>query len=97
MSKIKVDTDNFINCINSINTMVEECESIHKNIEVVTQELLDTWYGDSKNEFDREYKILKQNMSNYIDILKSMLEGLNDIQLEYNRVDVEIAKSLNIK
>lgn len=94
MAKVKVDTDAFVRAINEFSRVSSECTEINNTINNISEELRSSWYGDSKDAFYKEYKILMSNMKNYSEILNTISKNLDKVLNQYEEFDSKIASEI---
>lgn len=98
MAKIKgvqyLDTQQLLNAANQINNYLEDYKDIIKEISNTTNNLLDSWYGEGKTEFEKDYSTIYQQLSDISDIMYDLYEALVDADATYVQTDEEIGKAM---
>jgi WXG100 family type VII secretion target len=93
--KIKVDINEVIKAAKMFSDAVTTCRNIKKDLETVTNNLIDNWYGKSVVAFEKNYLILDRNMDTYSDILGDYAKALIEVANAYKDTDGNIAKALS--
>ncbi|WP_456034942.1 WXG100 family type VII secretion target [Roseburia inulinivorans] len=58
-----------------------------------TAELLGSWYGDARNEFEADYNLFYDKLGDLEDILISYYNNLLDAQTSYEEADEQVGKA----
>lgn len=94
MSTVLVDIEEFKKTAKLFDIAADNCKAMESRIKVVTENLLSSWEGDTKNAFKREYNELTKDMYNYDEMLRMIASELEQIATSFEEVDNEIKRSL---
>ena len=83
----------------SMAATAEHCKKLYETLqdwrtdmEEKKNQLLWTWIGKGRNEFEKQYRLLNQQLSDIIDDTKDMYEKIIDAEEAYIQADVDAAK-----
>lgn len=101
MAKIEgvqyLDSQQLLDAANSIDACLKEYKEIIKKISTSTNTLLDSWYGEGKDEFEKDYSTIYQQLSDISDIMYDLYDALVDADATYVQTDEEIAKGMTME
>lgn len=72
----------------------EEVKQVKSNIKVSTDNLLSSWYGNSKSAFHDEYTVLNMNLGEYSEILLDMAKMIEDISNKFSEQDKLLSNAM---
>lgn len=64
-----------------------------KDINSVTDELLLSWHGEGRTEFEKDYSTIYRQLKDISDVLYELYDALIDADATYVQTDEDIAKS----
>lgn len=85
--------DTAIKFRNSISEFGKCCDRMEK----ITGDLLSSWEGKGKNQYETQYRILKGKLADINDELYDIYEELIEAEAAYGEADVKIAKKMRCK
>lgn len=91
----RIDTSSFDDVINSIGTAITEYSTAKTAIMTSTEALLDTWTGKGKDAFLDAYTLLKTELSDEEENLKTMKDDLASMKESYEEWDKAMKESLS--
>ena len=78
-------------------TGIEEYNRIKNGVKSTTNDLFLKWQGEGKNQFEKDYNTIYQQLSDIGDIMYELYDALIDAQAAYIQADEEAAKLLTIQ
>ena len=87
-----LDTSNMATTANMCKNLYELLQTLRDQLEASKGDLLFSWSGDGRNEFEKQYRLLKQQFSDIIDDTKDMYEKIISAEETYIQTDVNNAK-----
>lgn len=75
---------------------VEQFNAGVKDIADVSQDLIGSWHGDAKNEFQKYYNEIYRHLSDVNDTMYDIYDALVEAAAAYTQCDEEIAKSFTM-
>lgn len=79
-----------------LDTCVQQYNEIMQKISTTTNELLSSWYGEGRKEFEKDYTTIYQQLSDIGDIMLDLYDSLIDSDAKYIQADEDIAKSMTM-
>lgn len=92
-----LESQKLLDAANSINECIKEYKGIIKRITNTTNDLLGSWYGEGKTEFEKDYTTIYQQLSDISDIMYDLYDALVDADATYVQTDEEIAKGMTME
>ena len=92
-----LESQKLLDAANSINECIKEYNGIIKRITNTTNDLLGSWYGEGKTEFEKDYTTIYQQLSDISDIMYDLYDALVDADPTYGQTDEEIAKGMTME
>lgn len=92
-----LESQKLLDAANSINECIKEYNGIIKRITNTTNDLLGSWYGEGKTEFEKDYTTIYQQLSDISDIMYDLYDALVDADATYVQTDEEIAKGMTME
>lgn len=92
-----LESQKLLDAANSINECIKEYNGIIKRITNTTNDLLGSWYGEGKTEFEKDYTTIYQQLSDISDIMYDLYDALVDADATYVQTDEEIAKGITME
>lgn len=90
-----LDTDKMSECINNFNTKIKRFGEIRNEINEVTNGLLSTWVGESRNAYETQYKLLDGKIKDVEESLYDLSEELVNSVTAYIDADLQISKKID--
>ena len=87
-----LDTKNFKETRKELTTGIYKYDSIKKKLGEETEKLLRNWRGKGKTQFEKEYRILMQQLTDIADIMYELRENLIDAEASYIEADIALSK-----
>lgn len=101
MGKIKgvefIDSQKLLDAANTIDACLKDYKNIIKRISTTTNDLLDSWYGEGRTEFEKDYSTVYQQLSDISDIMYDLYDALVDADATYVQTDEELAKGMTME
>ena len=101
MGKIKgvefIDSQKLLDAANTIDVCLKDYKNIIKRISTTTNDLLDSWYGEGRTEFEKDYSTVYQQLSDISDIMYDLYDALVDADATYIQTDEELAKGMTME
>lgn len=92
-----LDTQKLLDAANEVDDCLKEYKEIIKRISNTTNDLLDSWYGEGKEAFEKDYSTIYQQLSDISDIMYDLYDALVDADATYVQTDEEIAKGMTME
>lgn len=92
-----LESQKLLDAANTINECIKEYNEIIKRITNTTNDLLGSWYGEGKTEFEKDYTTIYQQLSDISDIMYDLYDALVDADATYVQTDEEIAKGMTME
>ncbi|SMC29559.1 WXG100 family type VII secretion target [Clostridium acidisoli DSM 12555] len=94
METISINIEDFNRTADLFVKAADTCKAHEANVEAATSELIESWKGDSKNEFQYKYSEVKKGMYNYDSMLREISKELKAIAGSFEKVDSDIERSI---
>ena len=94
MAKFKLDTSAFANAANSAKTLADELENVILDCSNEVNLAYSDWSGETRNEFEKKYKIFDSQATDIKNGLWDLYEDLVAAEESYIQADTDIAKKL---
>ena len=91
-SDFTLDTSGMAQTANSCKALYEQLQDLRNQLESAKNSLLFTWAGEGRNEFEKQYRLLKQQFTDIIDDTKDMYEKIISAEEAYIQRDTDNAK-----
>jgi len=91
-----LDSQKLLDAANKIDTCIKDYNEIIKRITTTTNELLSSWHGEGKTEFEKDYSTIYQQLTDISDIMYDLYDSLVDADSTYVQTDEDISKSLTM-
>lgn len=91
-----LDTQKLLDAANKVDGCIKEYNEIIKKISTVTSDLIASWYGEGRKEFEKDYSTIYQQLTDISDIMYDLYDSLVDSDATYVQTDEEIAKGLTM-
>lgn len=92
-----LDTKYFKETRKRLETGIGQYNEMKKDLGHTTEKLLLNWRGKGKTEFEKEYRILMQQLTDIADLMYELRDNLIDSEANYIEVDLAIAKQLTME
>lgn len=94
-AEFNLDTKRMSDATQKCETLVKKMRDLRSELEKTKNDLLFSWAGYGRNEFEKQYRILNQQFSDMIDDTWEMYENLIAAEESYIAADVEAQKALD--
>ncbi len=91
-----LDTQKLLDAANTVDSCIKEYNRIVKLISTKTTELIESWYGEGRKEFEKDYSTIYQQLTDISDVMYDLYDALVDSDATYVQTDEEIAKGLTM-
>lgn len=78
-----------------IRTVIEELTNSKNDIEKSTTQLLSTWIGESRNAFEKQYKVLNRAIADIEETLYDFYDSLVESEAAYIEADREVSRAID--
>lgn len=96
MSEVKrIDTKFFSETISVLRASIDKYRAAREMVFNANDRLTDSWEGNGKECFEREFLILKTKLTDQEDNLREMALQLEKIALTYEDIDNSAAEQIN--
>lgn len=93
-SSIQVDIDELESISRLFLDGRDRCKLQGEKIRQATEELLDSWIGESKKAFEGKYNEIKNQMSSYEDLLEEISKEIQYVELDFEKADKDIERRI---
>lgn len=91
-----LDTNEFSTTVSAFKSGIEEYNSIKSGVEKTSNTLFTNWQGKGKTQFEQDYTVIYQQLTDIADIMYELYDALVDTQALYVAADEEAGKMLTI-
>ena len=91
-----LDSQKLLDAAKKIDTNIVKYQEIIRNVNKVSNDLISSWRGEGRNEFEKDYNVIYRQMEDINDIMLDLYNALVDSDASYVQGDENIAKSLNM-
>ena len=96
MSEVKrIDTKFFSETISTLRASIDKYRAAREMVFNANDSLINSWEGNGKESFEREFLILKTKLTDQEDNLREMALQLEKIALTYEDIDNSVAEQIN--
>lgn len=95
MSDFELDTKSMSATAEQCKQLAEKMRDLRSDLEHVKNDLLSSWAGYGRNEFEKQYRLLNQQFSDIIDDTWDMYEKIIASEESYIQADVDAAKAID--
>lgn len=88
----ELDTKNMGTTANQCKSIAEQMKDLRRELGRARDELLGTWVGKGRNEFEKQFRLLDQQFSDIIDDTVDTYEAILKAEGEYIQADTNLAK-----
>ena len=89
-----LDTQKLLDAANKVDGCIKEYKEIIKKISTVTSDLIASWYGEGRKEFEKDYSTIYQQLTVISDIMYDLYDSLVDSDATFVETDVVLAQGL---
>lgn len=90
----KLDTSEMEDTAKAFRDSIKQFGNYCNRMELITQQLLLSWDGKGRNQFETQYRILKGKLADINDELYDIYEELIEAEAAYGEADRKIAKEM---
>lgn len=94
MSKFKLDTSKFVNVANDTKKLADELENVILKCSNTINKLYGDWSGETRNEFEKKYKIFDSQVTDIKNGLWDLYEDIVTAEESYIQADTDLAKTM---
>ena len=91
-----LDTDMIAEAVKSFDTQMKEYIKIKDSVKNAVDTLLESWDGDGRKAFEKDYLLLTKQLEDLNDVLRDLRKGLVDAEESYITADAETSKSIAV-
>lgn len=91
-----LETQRLLDAANKLDGCLKEYTSVMKRISTVTNDLIASWYGEGRKEFEKDYSTIYQQLTDISEVMYDLYDALVDADATYVKTDKEIAKGLTM-
>jgi len=88
----ELDTKNMGATAEQCKSIADHMRSLRTELGRVRDDLLTSWVGKGRNEFEKQFRLLDQQFSDIIDDTLDTYEAILKAEEDYIQVDTEMAK-----
>ncbi|MCL2224538.1 MAG: WXG100 family type VII secretion target [Defluviitaleaceae bacterium] len=96
MSDFKLDTCNMKTVANQVKQLHNRMMNLRAELDAATNDLIGSWVGLGRNEFEFQYQILNRQFTDIIDDTWNMCEKITDAEESYIQADISAASSRGV-
>lgn len=89
-------TDDFTATVNAFKSGVNEYNSIKSEVQRITNNVLMTWKGEGRKQFEKDYAIIFRQLEDIGDIMYELYDALIEAQATYVTTDEELSKQFTM-
>ena len=89
-----LNTNQFTDTVKAFKEAAKKYNEIKFGIENTTNALFFNWQGEGKKQFEKEYLVIYQQLSDIAEILYELRDAVIDAQAQYVLADDKIAKGI---
>lgn len=94
-AEFELDTKKMSSAAEQCKKLAEKMRDLRSDLEKTKNDLLFSWAGYGRNEFEKQYRILNQQFSDIIEDTWDMYEKLIAAEESYIEADVEAQKAID--
>ncbi len=91
-----LDTNTFSSTIEIFKNGIQEYNGIINDVKTTTDNLFLGWKGEGRIQFEKDYNVIYQQLTDIEDMMYELYQALIDAQAAYILTDEEVAKMLCI-
>lgn len=88
----ELDTKNMGTTANQCKSIADQMRQLRSELSGARDELLQTWVGKGRDEFEKQFRLLDQQFSDIVDDTMNMYEAILAAEGEYIQIDTDMAK-----
>lgn len=89
-----VDTDALIACRQAFDNAMKEYKAHKDDIKTAVDDLLEHWEGDGRTAFEKDYRLLTNQLEDLMDVLLDLRKGIVDAETSFIEADAEVSKNI---
>lgn len=93
---IDINLDDMDNVVAALKNTAITLSTMSKDIKKSTNELLNSWNGESKDAFHSEYYVLEAHLGGYEEMLNSMSDILKSTRENFENADKSLSEQMNV-
>ena len=87
-----LDSSGFDEAIKAFETACNKYKDIKSSVERETASLLSVWEGEGAAQFEKDYRLIYQQLADILDWMYDLYNGLIEAQAAYLKTDQELSK-----
>ena len=91
-----LDSQHLLDATAILKSQIEIYNNVIKNIENKTNDLIDTWYGEGRTAFEKDYSTIYRQLEDISEVMYDLYDSLVDADATYVKTDEEIAKNFTM-
>jgi len=92
--KTWLNTKYFHEAIDAFKNGDIEYNNIKNSVQKTTNDLMNNWKGEGREQFEKDYNVIFQQLKDVGDILNDLYESIVDAEAKYIETDEAIGKKL---
>ncbi len=88
----ELDTKNMGTTAMQCKSIAEKMKDLRSELERARDDLLKTWVGKGRNEFEKQFRLLDQQFSDIVDDTMDTYEAILKAEGDYIQLDTDLAK-----
>ena len=92
-----IESQKLIDAAKKVDSCIHKYNEVIKKISNDTRNLLESWHGDGKTAFEKDYNTIYRQLTDISDIMYDLYDSLVDADATYVLTDEQIAKSFTME
>lgn len=88
----ELDTQNMGTTANQCKSIADKMRDLRSELGRARADLLKTWVGKGRNEFEKQFRLLDQQFSDIVDDTMDIYEAILKAEGDYIQADTDLAK-----
>lgn len=89
-----LDTDAMYEAVQKYEEAVRAYEGEVSSMKKIVDKLLDTWEGEGKKAFVKDYQLFSRQLDDLMDVLMDLRKDLVDAETKFLDADADVSKSM---
>lgn len=85
-------THGFKEAIEVFTTQLKAFDTMQQEVTSATRTLLDSWEGEGRKQFEKDYKLVYRQLEDLSDIFYELRDALIDAEAQYIKTDQSLSK-----
>lgn len=95
--EFSLDTSGFDEAAKLCADLAEKLEMLKSDMDIKKSNLMFSWAGDARNNFEKKYRLLSHQMRDIGDVLRDLSEEIYEKEAKYIEADTKLAKQIKGK